>query len=131
MMTIPAVGMGSQDTNRADTLQTVFSGPHPIAYDPAMEVEVRFVPSEKRVCVAPGTPLLKAAQQAGLPIASSCSASGLCARCGVRVVEGCHSLSDETQSESEVKRANRMDPELRLACMATVSGDVTVTATYW
>jgi uncharacterized 2Fe-2S/4Fe-4S cluster protein (DUF4445 family) len=96
-----------------------------------MEAEVCFVPSEKRVRVAPGTPLLEAAQQAGLPIASGCSANGLCARCGIFVVAGADSLSDETHSESEAKRVNRMDPELRLACMATVSGDVTITATYW
>jgi uncharacterized 2Fe-2S/4Fe-4S cluster protein (DUF4445 family) len=96
-----------------------------------MEAEVCFVPSEKRVRVAPGTPLLEAAQQAGLPIASGCSANGLCARCGILVVAGADSLSDETVSESEAKRVNRMDPELRLACMATVSGDVTITATYW
>lgn len=96
-----------------------------------MDAEVRFVPSEKRVRVAPGTRLLEAAQQAGLPIASACSANGLCARCGIRVIAGENSLSDETHSESETKRVNRIDSELRLACMATVSGDVTITATYW
>jgi uncharacterized 2Fe-2S/4Fe-4S cluster protein (DUF4445 family) len=96
-----------------------------------MDAEVRFVPSEKRVRVTHGTPLLEAAQKAGLPIASGCAANGLCARCGLRVVAGRSSLSDETHTESEAKRVNRIDPELRLACMATVSGDVTITATYW
>ncbi|MBW2667562.1 MAG: 2Fe-2S iron-sulfur cluster binding domain-containing protein [Deltaproteobacteria bacterium] len=96
-----------------------------------MDAEVRFVPSEKRVRVSPGTPLLEAAQKAGLPIASGCSANGLCARCGIQVLDDPGSLSDETHTESEAKRVNRVDPELRLACMATVSGDVTITATYW
>jgi len=98
---------------------------------PAMDAEVCFIPSEKRIRVALGTPLLEAAQQAGLPIASGCSANGLCARCGVRVLAGGDSLSDESHTESEAKRVNRIDPELRLACMATVSGDVTIAATYW
>ncbi|MBW2668000.1 MAG: hypothetical protein JRE13_17055, partial [Deltaproteobacteria bacterium] len=53
-----------------------------------MDAEVRFVPSEKRVRVTHGTPLLEAAQKAGLPIASGCSANGLCARCGLQVVAG-------------------------------------------
>ena len=96
-----------------------------------MDAEVRFVPSEKRVRVTRGTPLLEAVQQAGLPIASSCAANGLCARCGIHVIAGRDSLSGETQTESEAKRVNRIDPESRLACMTTVSGDVTVTATYW
>jgi len=96
-----------------------------------MEVEVRFVPSQRRVRVAPGTLLLEAGQQAGLPIASGCAAHGLCALCGVRVVTGDDSLSVETDGESEAKHRNRIDPNLRLACMATVSGDVTITATYW
>jgi len=96
-----------------------------------MDAEVRFVPSEKRVRVAPGTPLLEAAQRAGLPIANGCAANGLCARCCIHVVAGCDALSDETHSESEAKRVNRIDPALRLACMTTVSGNVTITATYW
>jgi uncharacterized 2Fe-2S/4Fe-4S cluster protein (DUF4445 family) len=96
-----------------------------------MDAEVRFVPSQKRVRVAPGTPLLEATQQASLPIASGCAANGLCARCGILVVTGRNSISDETDTESEAKRVNRIDPELRLACLTTVSGDVTITATYW
>jgi len=96
-----------------------------------MQAEVHFVPSEKRVRVAAGTSLLEATQQAGLPIANGCVANGLCARCGVRVITGAEFLSNETPNESEAKRLNRIDPELRLACMTTVSGDVTITATYW
>ena len=96
-----------------------------------MEIEVLFVPSEKRVRVAPGTTLLAAAQQAGLPIANGCSSNGLCARCGVLAVAGVDSLSAETETESEAKRVNRIEPKQRLACMTTVSGDVTITATYW
>jgi adenylate cyclase len=96
-----------------------------------MDAEIFFVPSDKRVRVTPGTPLLEAAQRAGLPIASGCAANGLCARCGIHVIAGGSSLSDETHTESEAKRRSRIDPELRLACMTTVSGDVTITATYW
>jgi 2Fe-2S ferredoxin len=98
---------------------------------PAMEIEVRFMPSEKRVRVARGTPLLEAAQDAGLPIAAGCSANGLCARCGVIVLDGRDAVSAESEAESVAKRVNRIDPEQRLACMASAAGDVTITATYW
>jgi 2Fe-2S ferredoxin len=98
---------------------------------PAMEIEVRFMPSEKRVRVARGTPLLEAAREAGLPIAAGCSANGLCARCGVVVLDGRDAVSAESDAEAVAKRVNRIDPEQRLACMASAAGDVTITATYW
>jgi ferredoxin len=96
-----------------------------------MEVEVRFQPSGARLRVAPGTSLLDAARRAGLPMASACGADGICGRCGVRVLAGAAELTGENASETEVKRRNRIDPELRLACRAGVHGPVEVTASYW
>jgi 2Fe-2S ferredoxin len=96
-----------------------------------MEVEVRFQPSGARLRVRPGTTLLEAARRAGLPMASSCGADGICGRCGVRVLAGAGTLSAEAANETEVKRRNRIDPELRLACRVGVHGPVEVTASYW
>jgi ferredoxin len=85
----------------------------------------------KRVRVPSGTRIVDAVRQAGLPIAIACGASGLCARCGVRILSGSVSVSAETPEEASAKRFNRIDPEQRLSCMATVSGDVQITAPYW
>jgi ferredoxin, 2Fe-2S len=92
---------------------------------------IRFLPSGRELRVAPGTTLLEAARRAGLPIASACGADGVCARCGVRVLAGAASLSAEDEVEARQKRRNRVDPALRLACRAAVSGDVEVGASYW
>lgn len=92
---------------------------------------MRFSPSDQRIRVAKGTPLLEAAQRAGLPIASGCGANGTCARCGVLILDGREAISPETRDEVKAKQMNRIDPEQRLACMATVSDDVHVTASYW
>jgi ferredoxin len=78
-----------------------------------------------------GTRLVEAVRRAGLPIASACGAAGLCARCDVRILSGEASVSSETPEETRAKRANRIDPEHRLSCMAAVFGDVKVTASYW
>lgn len=75
--------------------------------------------------------LLEAARRAGLPMASACGADGICGRCGLRVLTGAGALSAESADETEVKRRNRIDPDLRLACRAGVHGPVAVTASYW
>jgi ferredoxin len=100
-----------------------------------MEVEVRFRasagPSGLSLRVPEGTTLLAAARRAGLPIASACGADGICGRCGVQVLSGGGSLSPETAAEARVKRMNRLDAGLRLACRAAILAPVEVTASYW
>lgn len=92
---------------------------------------VRFAPSGIEIRAPAGTTLLAAAIGAGLPIARGCGAEGLCGRCGLRILEGGDRLSPEPPAEADVKRRNRVAPELRLACRATIHGDVTVAAPYW
>jgi len=96
-----------------------------------MEHEVRFLPSGRVVRVPAGTPLLEAARQAGLPVASACGGDGVCGRCGLRVLGGVGALTQETDRERRSKRANRVDPGLRLSCRAALAGDCTVSAPYW
>ena len=78
-----------------------------------------------------GTTLLDAALRAGLPIARSCGADGVCAKCGLVIVAGAEHLSAEGADEARIKQRNRVDAEMRLACRAKVQGDVTATAHYW
>ena len=61
-------------------------GPN-LAYSCAMECCVRFLPSEREIRVPAGTSLLEAARRAGLPVASACGADGICARCGLDILE--------------------------------------------
>ena len=98
-------------------------------YPGRVDCEVRFHPSQQRVRVPRGASLLDAARGAGLPVARACGGTGLCSRCGVRVLSG--PVSVESADEAHAKRANRVDPELRLACLARLQGDVVVTAAYW
>lgn len=93
--------------------------------------EIRFEPSGQSARVEPGTSLLEAARSIGLPVASACGAEGVCGRCGMRLLAGAESLPPETAAEHEIKRRNRIAPELRLACRIRIAGDLTATATYW
>ena len=96
-----------------------------------MECVVRFLPSQREIRVPAGTSLLEAARRAGLPIASACGAEGLCARCGLDILEGGEQLPPETKEETRSKRANRIDDHLRLACRIRLASDLVVTAPYW
>lgn len=90
---------------------------------------MRFRPSDRSVRVPRGTTLLEAAGRVGLPVARACGGEGLCSRCGLRILVG--AVSVESAEEARAKRANRVDPELRLACLARLEGNVVVTAPYW
>lgn len=92
---------------------------------------ISFLPSGRRAQIEAGETLHDAVRRAGLPIASACGADGLCGRCGVRVLEGAAQLPPEDAHETQVKRRNRVDSELRLACRVVPAGDVTLTASYW
>ncbi len=92
-------------------------------------VKVSFQPSGRSIAVPDGTTLLDAVVAAGFPIARACGAGGLCGRCGVRVLAG--TVDPESDEEAATKRRNRIDPAVRLACRAHVSGDVQLTASYW
>ena len=59
---------------------------------------IRFLPSERSVRVAPGTSLLEAAREAGLPVAQTCTGEGICARCGMQIVEGGEDLAAELEA---------------------------------
>jgi ferredoxin len=86
-------------------------------------------PARQRIEVSRGTRLIDAIRAAGFPIARSCGDDLVCAKCGVRVLEG--RVSDERAAERRVKRANRVPDELRLACAIRVRDDLVVTADYW
>lgn len=96
-----------------------------------MGIRVRFAPSGHSVEVAPGTTLLDAARQVGLPVASACGADGICGRCGMEVLRSAAALPPETAREAAVKQRNRVSATLRLACMVAPEAEIEVTAPYW
>jgi len=92
---------------------------------------VRFLPSERSITAADGSSLLEVARSAGLPVASACGAEAVCARCGLEILEGADSLAPESEREVQIKRRNRVDARLRLACQIPLHADMVVTAPYW
>ena len=93
--------------------------------------QICFEPSGIRIQARHNEMLYAAARRADLPVGKACQLEGICGRCGLRVLHNPQNLSAETDAEVRVKDANRVDPALRLSCVARVRGPVTVTADYW
>lgn len=90
---------------------------------------LRFLPSGRALSVEKGSLLIDAVHRAGLPIARACGDELVCAKCGVRVLEG--RLSREAPVERNAKRRNGVEAELRLACAVRVHDDLVLHADYW
>ena len=97
---------------------------------------VLFQPSGRRGQIEAGKTVLRAAQDLGVVLESVCGGEGVCGKCKVRLEEGLfdreslHSekshLSDFRPEESEaVSEAERAEG-YRLACLATIQGDVQI-----
>ena len=98
----------------------------------AGQCRVRFEPFGRHVDVPRGRRIYDLAQQLDLPLAAACGGEGICGRCGVRVhTTAPDALSPERPKETARKAANRVDPDLRLACLTVARGDLVVTTDYW
>jgi uncharacterized 2Fe-2S/4Fe-4S cluster protein (DUF4445 family) len=106
--------------------------------DTSEEYQAIFLPSGRRGRVPAGETLLDAARQMGVDIESICGGRLTCAKCVVRVEEGDFAKHGIVSSASHVAAASDKERSLlartlrheqddcRLACSATVQGDVLV-----
>jgi len=86
--------------------------------------QVEFEPSGRRIPVAHGTPLLAAAQNAGLDLLAVCGGIGICGSCRVQRIQG--ELTPLKESEREVLSASEIADGYRLACQASPLSDVKI-----
>lgn len=83
---------------------------------------VRFEPGGESVVVERGVTILEAARRAGVHIVATCGGRGTCGKCGVRILDG------QPGRDLPSERPVRVPPGIRLACLATVDGPLTVKA---
>jgi adenylate cyclase len=75
--------------------------------------------------------VLDVARRAGVPLGSSCGGVGVCTRCQIRIITGAENLTPPTAIEVRFGTARGFASDERMACQAIVTGDCTVTTTYW
>ena len=85
-----------------------------------------------RVIDAPSrATLLRAATRAGMPIGRSCRGVAVCAACRVIVVDGRDAVEPIGELEARLAARIPLVEHERYACCARITGDVTVTTSYW
>ncbi len=85
--------------------------------------EVLFEPDQVSVQVPAGTPLMKAAIAAGLPLEQPCGGLGQCGQCRVEVVRG---RTDPHPDDERTLTYHQLRDGIRLACRLKVDRDLTV-----
>jgi len=85
------------------------------------DYKVTFLPHNKEVKVAAGESLIRAAMEAGVHINASCGGEGACGKCRVLTESG-----ELAGGISKRLRGDDVEKGYRLACQATVTGDVTI-----
>ena len=93
-------------------------------------ITITCLPSHRKIQIRKGANVFHTLRSEGIPIAFSCSGEGVCAQCVLRITP-VENISPESKQETHRKKANRIDPGLRISCLCKVYGDITVSASYW
>jgi 2Fe-2S ferredoxin len=78
-----------------------------------------------------GEVLMKVLLRNQIPVASSCSGDGVCAKCRVKIILGAENLSPADESEKRILSKTFGNDEDRLSCQSRVTGDIAVDTGYW
>ena len=81
--------------------------------------------------VPPRATLLCAAARARMTIGRSCRGVAVCAACRIFIVEGADAVEPMDEREAKLAARIRLAEHERYACRVRITGDVTVTTSYW
>lgn len=87
--------------------------------------QITFLPEGKTVRVREGTTILMAARQLDIEVRTDCE-FGWCGTDPFVIVSGIENLSAPEEDERENIRMNHFPPNVRMACVARVLGDIIV-----
>ena len=93
--------------------------------------KIRIVPLDREIDAQAGQTIMAAAHDSGLYWPTTCGGQAICTTCLCRVEAGAENLDEIGSTELKTMTEERSEAmvrenDLRLACQARVSGDVTV-----
>jgi 2Fe-2S ferredoxin len=93
--------------------------------------KITLQPSQRVLEAPKKVNLLKFLLENEVTVGNACGGKGLCASCKVTVLEGESSLSRPNDKEVELSERNHLQKNERIACQSKVTGDLTLTTSYW
>jgi len=93
--------------------------------------QIWILPDDLGARVRKGTSLLKGAELAGVEIMHSCGGIGACTSCRVLILDGREHLTPIGSAEEEQLTESGILDSHRLACQASVLGDVIIERPKW
>lgn len=87
---------------------------------------IHCLPDEATLSCEPGTRILHALQEAGVPIAHACGGGARCSTCRVQVLAGLDACEPRNDAEQRIARMLRFPDDIRLACQTEIRGPVTM-----
>jgi adenylate cyclase len=87
---------------------------------------IHCLPDEATLPCEPGTRILHALQDGGVPIASACGGGARCSTCRVQVLAGLDACEPRNNAEQRMASMLSFPDDIRLACQTEIHGPVTV-----
>lgn len=85
---------------------------------------IHCLPDEATVSCEPGTRILHALQEEGVPIAHACGGGARCSTCRVQILAGLDACEPRNDAEQRIAQMLRFPDDIRLACQTEVRGPV-------
>ena len=85
---------------------------------------IHFLPDDKKIDALAGETLLQAGLRGGIPHVSFCGGNARCTTCRVIILEGLENCAPRSPEEQAIADMMRLEPQVRLACQTTVTGEV-------
>jgi adenylate cyclase len=85
---------------------------------------IHCLPDEATVSCEPGTRILHALQEEGVPIAHACGGGARCSTCRVQILAGLDTCEPRNDAEQRIAQMLRFPDDIRLACQTEVRGPV-------
>jgi 2Fe-2S ferredoxin len=92
---------------------------------------ITILPFNTSIPCAVGESILEAVHASRHPLASSCGGEGVCDKCRVLIVEGMEHVSRPQGPELRAMKERPFLPNERMSCQTTITGDISITTTYW
>jgi adenylate cyclase len=87
---------------------------------------IHCLPDEATLACEPGTRILHALHEAGVPIAHACGGGARCSTCRVQILAGLDACEPRNGAEQRIASMLRFPDDIRLACQTEIRGPVTL-----